>query len=193
MASIDKKKEKKLKEAEKAYNKWKRAYLSGRISKEELKDKLRPYKYELNELNLVKLKEGDEPSKEGEEGKETEAKKVMKPVSYPPWKKRSSLTVEEIETRVDQLSLGSRPSETLQKLYERRYGEELEAPKDLLVYHIDDEDEEDIEDHHDHFLEEEEEVEPVQTLSTKDQEEAEEGEKKPFWKGILKRKNKGEA
>jgi len=143
LAQTDRNHEKRLKEAEKAYSRWKKAYLSGKISKDELKEKLRPYKYELHELNLVKLKEGDAPppretgkepsAPEGRAG-EDEAGASLR-ADHSPWKKRSSLTIEEIEKRIDLLSLGSRPSETLQMLYEKRYGEQLEPPQDIVVFH----------------------------------------------------------
>lgn len=143
LAQTDRNHEKRLKEAEKAYGRWKKAYLSGKISKDELKEKLRPYKYELHELNLVKLKEeaahppretGEGPSApEGGAG-EDEAGASLR-ADHSPWKRRSSLTMEEIEKRIDLLSLGSRPSETLQMLYEKRYGEQLEPPQDIVVFH----------------------------------------------------------
>jgi hypothetical protein len=203
MASTDRKHEKKLREAEKEYNKWKKAFLAGKITKEELKERLRPFKYELHELNLVKLKEGDLPPKETEEEEEAkeEEKKVIdvkEKVSYSPWSKRSSLTIEEIEERVDLLSLGSRPSETLQMLYEKRYGEDLSPPEDLISYHV----EAEVEDDDESGLppsrrEELPEFDDAFDDSRKnDDEDGEDGgekkEKKPFWKGLLKRK-KGEA
>lgn len=194
MASTDRQHEKKLREAEKAYNKWKKAFLAGKISKEELKEKLRPYKYELHELNLVKLKEGDMPPKEGEEqpkeDKEEEIEKPTAPVSYPPWKKGSPLTLEEIENRIDMLSLDSRPSETLQMLYQKRYGESLSPPEDPVLFRIeDDEEEEELPGRSPGELpsyEEEEETlkEPEQPTRRK--------ERKPFWKG-LGRRNKEKA
>lgn len=193
MAPTDRKHEKKLREAERAYNKWRKAFLAGKISKDEFKDKLRPFKYELHELKLVKLKEGDTPPKE--EGDEPASEKkvidVQRPVTYHPWKKASSLTIEEIERRVDLLSLGSKPSETLQMLYEKRYGEDLAPPQDLVTFHVDDE-EDDVEDLPTRSYSE---LPPVgeDKESTGDEEGADdETKKKPFWKGLLKRK-KGEA
>lgn len=195
MARTDRKQEKKLKEAEKAYNKWKRAFIAGKITKDELKDKLRPYKYELHELNLVKLKEGDLPPKDEDktdEGSQETGKEpaVRKPVTYPPWKKRSSLTMEEIEDRVDLLSLGKKPSETLKMLYEKRYGEELSPPEDPILLDIDEEDLKELPEDTSYGLppaEEEDEEEPSGSDDEENQEKAD--QKKPFWKGLLKRKS----
>ena len=194
MAPTDRKHEKKLREAERSYNKWKKAFLAGRISKDELKDKLRPYKYELHELNLVKLKESDHPSTEGEDEPASEKKviDVQKPTTYPPWKKASSLTIEDIEGKVDQLSLGAKPSETLQMLYEKRYGEDLAPPQDLVSFHVDDEDDS-MEDLPTRSYSE---LPPVEESSEGADDEGDVDDKgskkKRFWKGLLKRK-KGEA
>jgi hypothetical protein len=196
MASMDRQHEKKLKEAEKAYNKWKRAFLAGKISKEELKEKLRPYKYELHELNLVKLKEGDIPPREEDNSggkEEPETVRPVEPVAYPPWRKRSSLTLEEIEDSIDMLSLDSRPSETLQMLYEKRYGEQLSPPENPVVFSIEDDDPEDYDlpgtniRELPSFEDEGDESEPAELGKP-----AERKERKSFWKG-LRRRNREQA
>jgi hypothetical protein len=198
LASTDRQHEKKLREAEKAYNKWKKAFLAGKISKEELKEKLRPYKYELHDLNLVKLKEGDIPPEKSEQPAPDEAKgevhKPIDPVTYPPWRKRSSLTLEEIEDNIDMLSLESRPSETLQMLYEKRYGEQLSPPENPVIFSIEEEDEEEDQvpgrkiGELPSFDEGEDEEEP----SPEPEKPGMRKERKPFWKG-LRRRNKGQA
>jgi hypothetical protein len=194
MASKDRQHEKKLREAEKAYNKWRKAFLAGKISKEELKENLRPFKYELHELNLVRLKEGDVPpeDKEGEKEEEEAPKVPSAPVSYPPWSKKSSLTMDEIEERVDLLSLESRPSETLQMLYEKRYGEELSPPTDPVVFNIEDEDyDEELPGRKFGELPSFEEGEvDSEDMEAEEERPGNRKERKPFWKG-LRRKNKG--
>lgn len=137
MAQDDKQQKKRLKEAQRTYNKFFKAFKQGKITKDELKEKLRPYKYELKELGYpVKIKDDDKPKEEEEEEKETvqKVKDQRIPVSYKPWSKRSSLTIEEIERKVDLLSIGSSSSDTLKKLYQSRYGEELPPPDDLVPF-----------------------------------------------------------
>ncbi len=197
MASTDRQHEKKLREAEKAYNKWKKAFLAGKISKDELKEHLRPFKYELNELNLVKLKEGDLPpeaeKESGSEDQKVPETKPMASVSYPPWKKRSSITMDEIEERVDLLSLDSRPSETLQMLYEKRYGEELSPPSDPVTFKVESEDDEE-------YLLPGASIRQLPSFEEEEKEEDTPGElegpvkrkeRKPFWKGLGRRKKDG--
>ena len=183
MASLEKDKKRRLKEADDAYKKYVKAFKNGKISKDELKDKLRPYRFELKELGYnVKIKEDAEQAPQTETAatqaaaaQTFEASEV--PTTYPGWKKRSSLTVEEIESRVDVLSLSANPSETLKKLYQQRYGEELAPPLDLVHYEA-----------------------PsgrVQPPPDGDAPEAglppaasEDPERKPFWKGLLRKKGK---
>lgn len=137
MAQDEKQQKKRLKEAKRTYNKYFKAFKQGKVTKDELKEKLRPYKYELKELGYpVKIKDDDRPKEDkneekGEAVKETAVTKI--PISYKPWSKRSSMTIEEIERKVDHLSFGS-SSDTLKKLYQSRYGEELPPPDDLVPF-----------------------------------------------------------
>ena len=135
MAQDDKEHKKKLKEAQKTYNKFFKAFKQGKITKDELKEKLRPYKYELKELGYpVKIKDDDRPKEESKTEKTEEVKEHKIPVSYKPWSKRSSMTIEEIEKNVDLMSLGSSSSDSLKRLYQSRYGEELAPPNDLIPF-----------------------------------------------------------
>ena len=154
MASPDKKHKKKLKEADKAFQKQYKLLKSGKITKEEFKKKIKPFKEELIELGYPIKSSGEDEERE-EKPEEAEAEKVEKPKEKPdneqkvpvkvnPWKKKSQLTIEEIESRVDELSLGGRPSDGLRKLYQEKYGEELESPEQddtLLPYQFEDESE----------------------------------------------------
>lgn len=108
-----------------------KAFKQGKMSKEDLKDRLRPYKYELKELGYpVKIKDDDRPA---EETKEKIEKAPVK-VAHQPWKKRSSMTMEEIESNVDTLSYGNAPSDSLKRLYLDRYGEDLLPPENLVPF-----------------------------------------------------------
>jgi hypothetical protein len=134
LAQDDKQQKKRLKEAQKTYNKFFKAFKQGKITKDELKEKLRPYKYELKELGYpVKIKDDDRPKEEKEEEKVQEKKETNVVISYKPWSKRSSLTIEEIERNIDMMSVGS-SSESLKKLYLSKYGEELPPPEDLVPF-----------------------------------------------------------
>ncbi len=135
MAPDEKQQKKKLKEAQKIYTKSFKAFKQGKITKDELKERLRPYKYELRELGYpVKIKD-DDPGQSGtvQEKEDTPTESPIT-ISYKPWNRRSTLTVEEIETRIDMLDAGRAPSESLKRLYEARYGEELPPPEDLIPF-----------------------------------------------------------
>ena len=178
MASPDKKHKKKLKEADKAFQKQYKLLKSGKITKEEFKKKIKPFKKELIELGYP-IKSSGEDEETEEKPEEAETEKVEKPQEKPeeerkvsvkvnPWKKKSQLTIEEIESRVDELSLGGRPSDGLRKLYQERYGEELESPeqeKTLLPYEFEDESEAETEMHTEEESDETE--EPEETKKSK--------------------------
>jgi len=134
LAPDDKQHKKRLKEAQKTYTRYLKAFQQGKITKDELREKLRPYKFELKELGFpVKIKDEEErPSGAPEKVEEERPRQV--PIVYNPWKKRSSLTIEEIEKRVDTLSPGRSTSDKLKKLYESRFGEELAPPGDLIPF-----------------------------------------------------------
>jgi hypothetical protein len=124
-----------LKEAQKTYTKYLKAFQQGKITKDELKEKLRPYKYELKELGFpVKIKDEEEKPSETPTKEERSMEPERAPITYKPWKKRSSLTIEEIERSVDTLSPGRFTSEKLKKLYETRFGEELAPPEELIPF-----------------------------------------------------------
>lgn len=135
MAQDDKQHKKRLKEAQKTYNKYFKAFKQGKITKDELKERLRPYKFELKELGYpVKIKDDDRPKEEVKEDEGEGAKKQQIVIAYKPWSKRSSLTIEEIQRNVDLMSIGSSTSESLKKLYQSKYGEELPLPEDLVPF-----------------------------------------------------------
>jgi hypothetical protein len=134
LAPEDKQHQKRLKEAKKIYTKSLKAFQQGKITKDELKEKLRPYKYELKELGFpVKIKDEEEKPSEAPK-KEEDKKPERSPIAYKAWNKRSSLTIEEIEKSIDTLSPGRSTSEKLKKLYESRFGEELAPPEDLIPF-----------------------------------------------------------
>lgn len=182
MAPGDKQHKKRLKEAEKTYSKSMKAFQQGKISKDELKERLRPYKYELKELGYpVKIKDDDRPK---EETTIKEEAKTPTKITYTSWKKRSSLTMEEIEDRIDTLSFGGKPSDSLRKLYQEKYGEDLMPPENLLPFEP---------------VKEELPTRRVRgALPAADEEQDtvlrgnEETEKKPFWKSIFKGNRKEE-
>ena len=98
MAQDDKQHKKRLKEARRIYERSFKAFKQGKIDKDELKEKLRPYKYELKELGYpVKIKDDDRPKEEKKEGSEAPKVQQKITVAYKPWAQRSSLTIEEIE------------------------------------------------------------------------------------------------
>ncbi|MCU0799513.1 MAG: hypothetical protein MUC62_07565 [Candidatus Thermoplasmatota archaeon] len=148
MASLDKDKKKRLKEASSLYEKSLKAFQKGDITKEELKERLRPYKYELRELGYpVKIKDDEGQPSTGVNGpvaapiaasdKEDDARRTAAAsytLNITPWSRRSQLTMDEVEKRVDTISLTKQPSEKLQSMYQDRYGEDLRPPLDLVPY-----------------------------------------------------------
>ncbi|MFW3146193.1 MAG: hypothetical protein ACMUIE_05225 [Thermoplasmatota archaeon] len=135
MPADDKEKKKRQKEAAKVYEKSMKAFSQGKLSKEELKDRLRPYKYELKDLGYpVTIKDDDRPREEDKAPDQGEAVLIKEPVTYAPWRKRSQMTIEEIESRVDSLSLSRTPSDSLRKLYHEKYGEDLAPPEELVPF-----------------------------------------------------------
>ena len=52
-----------------------------------------------------------------------------------PWTRRSTLTLDEIRRRVDQLG-SSGPSEGLRESYRMRYGEDLAPPPDNVTFQV---------------------------------------------------------
>ncbi|MFO8051308.1 MAG: hypothetical protein R6V01_06375 [Thermoplasmatota archaeon] len=171
MAPDEKEHKKRLKEAEKTYGKSMKAFKQGKMSKEELKDTLRPYKYELKELGYpVKIKDDDEKAHQEKQGPEKAALKIDRT----PWKKRSPLTLEEIEHRIDELSLGGDPSESLRRLYQDRYGEDLLPPENLVPFEP--------------AAEELPERKAKGALPAADEEEegTEKKDNRPFWKSLFK-------
>lgn len=135
MPADDKEKKKRQKEAARVYEKSMKAFSQGKITKEELKDRLRPYKYDLKDLGYpVTIKEDDRPREEENAPVKEKEAGPKEPLSYAPWKKRSQLTMEEIESEVDSLSLSRSPSDSLRKLYQERYGEDLAPPEELVPF-----------------------------------------------------------
>ncbi len=181
MAQDDKQHKKRLKEAQKTYNKYFKAFKQGKITKDELKERLRPYKFELKELGYpVKIKDDDRPEEEVKKDAGEAPKKQQLAVAYKPWSKRSSLTIEEIEKEVDYLSIGASTSESLKRIYQNKYGEELPPPEDLVPFETG-----------------EKELPPrkvrgaLPSASDENEEEGSElvaGEKRSFWKNIFKEK-----
>ena len=97
LAQDDKQHKKRLKEARRTYERSFKAFKQGRMDKDELKEKLRPYKYELKELGYpVKIKDDDRPKEEEKAKIETPGSQQKITVAYKPWAQRSSLTIEEI-------------------------------------------------------------------------------------------------
>ncbi|MBN1540035.1 MAG: hypothetical protein JW939_07810 [Candidatus Thermoplasmatota archaeon] len=142
MPEDDRQHRKRLKEADKVYKKYFKAFKQGKVTKDELRERLRPYKFELKELGYpVKIKDderpsGEQPVEKKEEEKATPGAAAMtgSKVTYRPWSKRSTLTMEEIEKNIDLRSIGTSGSEPLSSLYRSRYGEELLPPGDLVPF-----------------------------------------------------------
>ena len=152
MASPDKTHKKKLKEADKAFQKQYKLLKSGKITKEEFKKKIKPFKNELIELGYPIKSSGDdekeetpekaEPVETKEEEIREEEPEEERSIKVNPWRKRSQLTIDEIEGRVDELSLGGKPSDGLRRLYQEKYGEDLESPAEdplLIPFQADEE------------------------------------------------------
>ncbi len=145
MADDEKAHQKRLKEARKVLEKSYKLYQGGKIDQNELKERLRPYKAELVELNLVKGSKTDAPP--GEKPAEVKpdaakasveaAETVEVPISVrtKPWTRRSTLTLDEIRRRVDQLGSAG-PSEGLRESYRQRYGEDLAPPPDNVTFQV---------------------------------------------------------
>jgi hypothetical protein len=137
LAADDKKHQKMLKEADKAFQKNYKLLKSGKITKDEFKKRILPYKEELIELGYPIKSSKKEKTEEEEEKQETETEPVStseaeeKPrVRIHPWKKKSNLTIGEIEEKIDELTLGRVGTEGLKALYQARYGEELALPEE---------------------------------------------------------------
>ncbi|MBN1390197.1 MAG: hypothetical protein JXA22_06105 [Candidatus Thermoplasmatota archaeon] len=130
----DRQHKKRLKEADRVYKKFFKAFQQGKVTKEELREKLRPYKFELKELGYpVKIRDDEKPPQQPSDEKKEEARTTpASRVTYRPWSKRSSLTIEEIEKRIDHRSLETSTSEPLRSLYRSMYGEELPPPEDFV-------------------------------------------------------------
>jgi hypothetical protein len=149
LADDDKAHQKRLKEARKVLEKSYKLYQDGKIDQDELKERLRPYKAELVELNLVKASKSDQTA----EDKPVEAPKApeAKPASPPaesvekvevplsvrgrPWSRRSNLTLDEVRRRVDQLG-STGPSDGLKESYRSRYGEDLAPPLESVTFQV---------------------------------------------------------
>ncbi|MGA1821829.1 MAG: hypothetical protein ACMUIG_04820 [Thermoplasmatota archaeon] len=153
MASDDKKHAKRLKEADKIFQKQYKLLRTGKITKDQFKERIKPYKEELIELGYpIKSSKKEEPAEEPKaepvetvEPVEIEKGEKSSPgrISVNSWEKRSSLTVEEIEMRIDELALGRNPSDGLRALYEAKFGEELEPPTELVHFTMPEEPESD--------------------------------------------------
>ncbi len=189
MVSLDKDKKKRLKEARSLYEKSLKAFQKGDITKEELKERLRPYKYELKELGYpVKIKDDEPQAPAGGSGPGTapnapsdreEVTRVVVPASVTlnitPWSRRSQLTLDEVEKRIDSISLTKKPHEKLRSRYQSMYGENLEAPLELVPYTASP------------SVPAEEPKGPGQVQAApSDPPTNEDATRKPFWKGLFK-------
>jgi len=142
LASMDPDHKKRLKEAKKLYERSMKEFKAGKITKDALKDRLRPYKFELRDLGYpVTIKEDEKPTEAAPtptavapgEAAQVEGIEVAEmPIDATPWKRSSALTMEEIERRIDLLSFERNPSDSLRKIYRARYGEELAAPVESI-------------------------------------------------------------
>jgi hypothetical protein len=139
LADNDRKHQKRLKEARKTWDKYTGLYKDGKISSDDLKDKLRPYKAELVEIGLIKGDKKEEPKEE------TQPPMTMSPAEKPqkrilhvrtdPWQRRSNLSMDEIRRKVDLQGLQG-PSESLKESYRSKYGEDLSAPSEEVVFQV---------------------------------------------------------
>lgn len=185
LASDDKKHAKRLKEADKIFQKQYKLLKTGKITKDQFKEKIKPYKEELIELGYpIKSSKKEEVREEpkSEPAAPVEAEEKTEPVvgriTVNQWKKRSSLTTEEIEERIDEISLGRNPSDGLKALYEAKYGEELEPPTELVQFTIPGGSESD-----DPVSDIPDEQEPSESQAI-----VETGKKKGFFKSVFKKK-----
>ncbi|MCD6110462.1 MAG: hypothetical protein J7K08_02140 [Thermoplasmata archaeon] len=130
-----------LKKAEKLYKKYYlKKYKKGKISREELRAVLSPYREELAYLGLIKgerkeeRKPAEAPSVAPRAG-EAAAVEVSSGVkeaiilSTPEMGPEDALPVEEIEKRVD--ALEEERLSRIRELYRQKYGEELELPEEI--------------------------------------------------------------
>ena len=130
-----------LKKAEKLYKKYYlKRYKKGKITKEELKAVLSPYKEELIYLGLIKGEKREEkrppgaPSAAPRAGEAAPAEvspgvKEAVILSTPEMGPEDALPVEEIEKRVD--ALEEERLSRIRELYRQKYGEELELPEEI--------------------------------------------------------------
>ncbi|MDG6225283.1 MAG: hypothetical protein QCI82_07190 [Candidatus Thermoplasmatota archaeon] len=130
MADDDKKHQKRLKEARKVLEKNYRLYQEGKITTDELKEKLRPYKAELIELKLLKPDKAEERPPEA-----VEARTMPLTIRAGPWKRTSTLTEDEVRRRIDQISSRG-PSDGLKEVYRQRFGEDLSPPSEKVLFEI---------------------------------------------------------
>jgi len=135
--SDDRKHEKRLMQAQRTWDKYTALYKEGRIDSEGLKEKLRPYKEELVELKLIKgdRKEPAQEEKAAQEAKAPEPTQVTVNVGARSYRRRSTLTIDEIHRRIERLGLTG-PSEDLMETYKRRYGEDLPRPSEDVTFEI---------------------------------------------------------
>lgn len=130
-----------LKKAEKLYKKYYlKKYRKGKISKEELRAVLAPYKEELAYLGLIKGERREEKrpvetpaiKAKAEETAGAEVSREVKEaiiLSTPEIGPEDALPVEEIERRVD--ALDEERLSRIRELYRQKYGEELELPEEI--------------------------------------------------------------
>lgn len=129
-----------LKKAEKLYKKYYlKKYKKGKISRDELRAVLAPYREELAYLGLIKgeKKAEEKPARappaapgKGEAG-EVVSREVKEAIilSIPEMGPEDTLPVEEIERRVD--ALEEERLSRIRELYRQKYGEELELPEEI--------------------------------------------------------------
>ncbi len=185
MAPSDRKHQKRLKEAERKLIKMNKLRVQGKITKEEFAQALRPYKDELIELGYpIKIKEkpGEDSRPIPEEGSIQVVSVQTSEVTVKPYRKRSTLTIEEIEHSIDRLSAGSEHGERLRRLYAERYGEELAPPEEEFNVAITTD----------------EPVGPEEPSAAPEPKRellggGEEADKKPFWKNIFSKKDNTKA
>jgi hypothetical protein len=189
LASDDKKHAKRLKEADKIFQKQYKLLKTGKITKDQFKERIKPYKDELIELGYPiksskKEDAAEEPKSVSAEPVEAEPEEVKKTpiarIKVNQWEKRSSLTMEEIEMRIDEISLGRNPSDGLKALYEAKYGEELEPPAELVQFTMP---EDSSSDSTDYVVPEDNVEEPEESQAI-----VETGKKKSFFKSVFKKK-----
>jgi len=183
MASPEREHKKRLKEAEKTLIRMNKLRVQGKIGKEEFVQALRPYKDELIELGYpIRTKEGTKEEAVSEK-ENIEDRKQKERVGHRVdtdirWRKRSTLTMDEIERSIDRFSTGKKPSGSLQRIFQERYGEELEPPEEGVTFTMG------SDDGGDPPVEEELRAEEPEEDGTAG------SEKKPFWKSMIPGKGK---